>query len=350
MRFFHTADIHLGASPDRGFPWAKERKSEIWESFRRLIQRAESEQTDLLLIAGDLFHRQPLLRELKEVNYLFSTLTRTKVVFIIGNHDYRKHDSYYRGFVWHENVICLAEESCQRVVFPDLGTAVYGLSYQSREVREPLYDHLIPKSDGLYSILLAHGGDEKHSPINQRKLLHSGFDYIALGHIHKPQILVKNQMAYAGALEPLDKNDLGSHGFIAGSYEKGVTRTEFVPWAAREYIDLNLLIEERDTDFSVEERIGRMIQESGAENIFRIHLEGFRDPDILFHTETYMNLGNIVEAVDNTQPAYDFEKLKNQHHEDVIGAYIEKLYRPDMNELQRKALYYGVSAMLGVNR
>ena len=40
----------------------------------------EEEQTELLLIAGDLFHRQPLLRELKEVDYLFGSLTKTQVV------------------------------------------------------------------------------------------------------------------------------------------------------------------------------------------------------------------------------------------------------------------------------
>ena len=77
MHFFHIADVHLGAAPDAGFPWGARRKEEIWTSFRRLIGKAREEETDLLLIAGDLFHRQPLLRELKEVNYLFSTLPHT---------------------------------------------------------------------------------------------------------------------------------------------------------------------------------------------------------------------------------------------------------------------------------
>ena len=57
-----------------------------------------------MLIAGDLFHRQPLLRELKELRDLFGTLKATQVVLIAGNHDYLKRDSYYRTFVWGENV------------------------------------------------------------------------------------------------------------------------------------------------------------------------------------------------------------------------------------------------------
>ena len=67
----------------------------MWNSLERLVKVCEEEQVDLLLIAGDLFHRQPLLRELKEVDYLFSQLTHTKIVFIAGNHDYLKPSSYY---------------------------------------------------------------------------------------------------------------------------------------------------------------------------------------------------------------------------------------------------------------
>lgn len=348
MRFFHVADIHLGASPDEGFPWGKKRKEEIWESFRRLIARAEEEKIDLLLIAGDLFHRQPLLRELKEVNYLFSTLTRTKVVFIVGNHDYWKKGSFYEGFSWCRNVVCLGSAACQRVVFSDLHTAVYGLSYHSREIREPLYDGLNPERDGRFSILLAHGGDEKHIPMDRRKLLASGFDYIALGHIHKPQILEKDRMAYAGALEPLDKNDCGPHGFLSGEYADGKLRISFVPWALRDYRVLEIETGRETTDFSLEEEISRRIQENGRENIYRIRLYGFRDTDIVFQTERYRRLGNLVEIVDDTEPAYDFEKLRECHAEDVIGCFIDKLYRPDMDEIQKKALSYGVQALLEV--
>ena len=65
MRFIHAADIHLGAQPEKGLPWAAKRGEEIWETFRRLVAYAEQEKVDFLFIAGDLFHRQPLLKELK---------------------------------------------------------------------------------------------------------------------------------------------------------------------------------------------------------------------------------------------------------------------------------------------
>ena len=71
MRFIHIADVHLGMQPDAGFPWSEERGESIWESFRRIIRLVGREKPDFLLIAGDLFQRQPLLRELKEINDLF---------------------------------------------------------------------------------------------------------------------------------------------------------------------------------------------------------------------------------------------------------------------------------------
>ena len=84
MRFIHTGDIHLGATPESKRPWAANRGDEIWNTLERLIKKIKIDPVDLLIIAGDMFHRQPLLRELKEVDYLFSTIPDTKVVLCAG--------------------------------------------------------------------------------------------------------------------------------------------------------------------------------------------------------------------------------------------------------------------------
>ena len=64
---------------------------------------------------------------------------------------------------------------------------------------------------------LTGGGDDRHIPFDKRSWSRSGFSYIALGHIHKPQALQKDKMIYAGALEPIDQNDVGQHGYVKGS-------------------------------------------------------------------------------------------------------------------------------------
>ena len=77
--------------------------------------------------------------------------------------------------------------------------SAYGLSYEEREITEPLYEKILPEKRGIASILLAHGGDEKHIRSGKNELLKLGYDYIALGHIHLPAELAKDRMYYAGS-------------------------------------------------------------------------------------------------------------------------------------------------------
>ena len=57
------------------------------------------------------------------------------------------------------------------------------------------------------------------------------FDYAALGHIHKPQMVLKNYAAFSGSLEPLDQNETGRHGFLLGEITEKGAQIRFVPFA-----------------------------------------------------------------------------------------------------------------------
>lgn len=346
MKFIHIADVHLGAEPDVKREYSSPRSRELWDTFEKIIGICEEEQTDLLLIAGDLFHRQPLLRELKEVNYLFSSLTHTKVVLIAGNHDYLAPNSYYRTFSWDENVYPLLQSELGYVVFEELDTAVYGFSYESREIREARYDSVQAKGLAKQEILLAHGGDEKHIPIRRSTLERSGFDYIALGHIHKPREVIVNQAFYAGALEPIDKNDTGKHGYIRGEIRNGTVRTEFVPFAKREYFQLSLKVKPDMTVGSLRAWIRQIVEERGRENIYQFILKGFRDSDIDFESLSLEVGESVLEIVDETKAAYDLEKLMTENADNLIGRYIRLLEGCEEGSVEQLALYEGVQALL----
>lgn len=345
MRFIHIADLHLGAQPDIGTAYSAGRPQELWDSFSRIIALCEAEKTDVLLIAGDMFHRQPLLRELKEVNYLFSTLSHTQVVFIAGNHDYIKKGSYYRTFQWNKNVHPLLGEKMGYLRMPDLDLTVYGFSYHSREIREERCHVKAPGNAGI-EILLAHGGDEKHVPVKKEVLETSGFDYIALGHIHKPQALVKNLAIYAGALEPVDKNDTGQHGFIRGEITEHGVYTEFVPFAMREYIHFAIRVNESMTNGSIRASIRENVEKRGMQNVYKFILRGPRDPDVVFDTEHMDTFGNILEIVDETHPSYDYQTLYEENQDNLIGKYIEGFWGCEEGSLEYQALQEGVTALL----
>ena len=57
MRFIHISDVHLGMTPDKGKAWSGVRAKEIEDTFDKILTIAEERKVDLLLVAGDLFHR-----------------------------------------------------------------------------------------------------------------------------------------------------------------------------------------------------------------------------------------------------------------------------------------------------
>ena len=133
MRFIHNADVHLGVIPDAEMPWIETRSRDIWNSFRLVIEQARAQQVDLLLIAGDLFHRQPLKRELKEIAAWFAEIPDTEVVLIAGNHDFLHAKSYYRTFPWTENVHFILERDLTAVHLERIHTTVWGCSFWDKE-------------------------------------------------------------------------------------------------------------------------------------------------------------------------------------------------------------------------
>ena len=347
MKFIHTADIHLGATPDSNMPWGEARAAEIWNTFKRLVDVVKEKKPDLFLIAGDLFHRQPKVSELKEVNYLFESVAPTKVALIAGNHDPVSDASNYNGFKWANNVYFLKDDVIQLCSFDDIETDVYGLSYHKKIVKEALYDSVTPNDKSRINILIAHGGDESHIPMNINMMMLNGFSYIACGHIHIPYLQSEARYAYPGSLEPIDKNDKGIRGYIEGEITKEERMITFVPFATRSYEDIEINIASNMTNAEVVNMIKQAIMEGGDNNIFHITIKGFRDADIEFDKTEIGLLGNVISVNDLTEPDFDFEKLYEQNKDNMIGMFIERFGdRSNLDELHKKALYYGTSALL----
>lgn len=301
-------------------------------------------------MAGDLFHRQPLLRELKEVDGLFASLERTQVVLIAGNHDYMRRDSYYRTFQWSANVHFLGSASVEAVELPALETAVYGCSYHERQIRQPLYDSAPAAGRQRREILLAHGGDTDHIPVSREALAGLGYDYVALGHIHMPQVVIPGLAAYAGALEPTDRNDTGHHGYIQGEITEDGCRFSFVPFASREYIHCEVEVDRRTTGAGLADLIWKKIEENGIQNMYKFLLKGYRDPDILFDLDALDRRGNIIDIVDETKPAWDLEKLYRNNKNNLIGRYIESFSGAEKDSVEYRALFEGISALMETRR
>lgn len=347
MRFIHIGDVHLGMVPDKGKPWSEDGKRMIQDSLPQIIEICNLKKIDLLLIAGDLFHRQPLLKDLKEVNYLFSKLTHTKVVLIAGNHDYISEGSHYNTFNWCPQTFMLKNNKLERVCFPELNTEVYGFSYDKRDIVEYKYTNAFPEKNDRIQILLAHGGDSKNIPIDKNNLINLGYDYIALGHIHKKERISTNA-AYCGSLIPLDRNETGEHGYILGEIGQSDYSIQFIPFAQRQYYPITLEAHPGITAGELLDMAVKVVKSTPPkkQNIFKFTIAGRHDDDLTVETDRLYNIGHVIEVIDESVLDYDFDALYFENKNNIIGKYIDRVRNlEETEEIVNKALYYGMEAL-----
>ncbi len=346
MKLIHTADVHLGAVPDAEYPWGPERAESIWETFAALIGYVRTERADLLVISGDLFHQIPSIRELEAVNRLFRSIPQTAVVLCAGNHDPVTAESPYPDFDWGPNVAGLWSETLTSVAIPGRNTRVYGCSYTANEAPYDLYEGAQPSGAERYHILLLHGGDAKHSPVTKEKLAKMPFDYIAMGHIHKPGYVIRNKAAYAGALVPIDRNDLGNHGFLKAQLRGALPpQIEFVPFAPFSYEVLPVQTLAEDTVGEVEDRIRRKIRKYGAQNSWRVQIEGTCRVANALEERRLWDTGHVLSIEDHTGPALDYAALCEKNPGTLLDAYIRRL-ADRTDSVGRIALEEGTKVLL----
>ncbi len=346
MRFLHIADVHLGCTPDGRTEWAEMRKRELWETFRSTIDDASKQHVDLVLIAGDLFHHTPDETELREVNYLMGSYPDVCFAVIAGNHDCCSPGSAWETFPFAPNIAFLGREGVECIRFSAIGCEVYGFSYDRPQISEARYDRLHPEENEYFHILLAHGGDRDHIPLDAKALEASGFDYIALGHIHKPTVILPQKAVFPGALSPIDAADEGPHGYLIGETHGNQVQVRFVRKAPREYVSMTVTAREEDTMFSMRDRIEQAIRSRGSENIYRVTISGERDPAVQFDTELIRQCGLVLDVQDTSAPALHLEELKDRCRGQLIGQYIESFEGHERSQIEEMALQYGVEALL----
>lgn len=358
MRFLHLGDVHLGAEPESGTGLGAVRKAELWEAFRDIIELCEREQMDLLLIPGDLFHGQPLLRDVKEVDYLFRKLTKTKVVMIAGNHDCLLMSSHYYDVTFPEHVTFLMDTQADSVYLPELNTEIFGLSYETRQISEARYDAIRINDAGRINILLAHGNilcNDKSVPLHRSAIEAAEFDYVALGHIHN-RFEISERIAYSGSLEPLNRTETGAKGYITGEIKKeGVepsrVQWKFVPHAKREYIPLQLSVTVQSTELVVCEKLLEEMQARGSAHMYLVTLIGTRDRRIVWNMEAISAAvrsrgGNLIEMTDKTVPDFSVDRLREEQQDTLVGRFIEQMDTVEDETLRSLALQYGLQALL----
>ncbi len=348
MRFIHTADLHIGAKPDAERPWGPAREDAVRHSLERFADLCNQEEADLLLIAGDLFHFPPTEAMLKEADRQFSRMTRTRVVMIAGNHDYLRPGCAFSRHTFPPNVTLLAGPGLRTVSFPEWGLDVTGFSYDSEILRDNPAEGYQPPRNGLRHFLLLHGGDRDHAPVNSAALQEAGWDYIAMGHIHRPSLNEAGKAAMPGSPEALDRTETGEHGYYQGETDASGLTLAWRRFSRFTYTDLKINVTPEVTQEALESLLRRRLKTDGSE-VCRVLLGGRRDPAVHFDREALLRLGPVSDVRDDSVPDYDWEAFAERPEQDLLRRTIRELAPsgPDAEDpLRKKALYYALDALL----
>jgi len=240
IKFIHTGDIHLGlqfnnVSFDKNK--AMDRRRELWSTFQRIVEYSKNEGVNFLLIAGDLFEADYFtIGDIKRVRDILAGAKEVNILISAGNHDTISSKSLYNRVEWSNNVTIFSNNGLDYKFFPNLNTKIFGYSWDRLEFKENLLFSEIPIIDeSMNNILLIHGdinNESNYLPMSLEELKSLRMDYIALGHIHKPNIYNGN-IAYCGSPEPLDFGEIGKRGIIEGTIENGLTKINLLPFSKR---------------------------------------------------------------------------------------------------------------------
>jgi exonuclease SbcD len=278
-RVLHFSDAHIDMvnfgrhDPQSGLPV---RVTDFLKSLDTIIDTAIDEKVDLVLFAGDAFKdRNPAPTFQREWGRRIMRLSRAGIptLLLIGNHDMspslgRAHalESYDTLEVPHVHIVDkpvflsstdLEGLPLQVIALPWIARsgliAILDMSMvEPNKIYEVLEDRLTKRINGwlenddpsLPTILTAHAsvqgakyGSERSVMLGQDMVLSGSLvrdprlDYVALGHIHKPQDLNPNghpPVIYSGSIERIDFGEVDDEKFfVIADVEKGHTRVEW---------------------------------------------------------------------------------------------------------------------------
>lgn len=297
FRFIHAADLHLD-SPFKGLSKAPEvvkadLTASTFTALKKLTDTAIAENVDFIVISGDMFDEadSSLKAQLALVKEWEKLGTHGIGVFAIhGNHDHlggkraaMKLPSNVRLF-GSEEMGCAA--ACRRTGEPV--AYIYGMSYGKRSETRNLAAAYHPISrDDVYHIALLHanvGGDPAHdsyAPCTLEELKGSGFQYWALGHIHKRELLHEYpHIVYPGNTQGRNPKETGAKGcYIVDVSDTGFTELRFTALDAirweEETVSIDGIATEQELLRTLDQIVAaRLEAESGTSVMLRLRLTG----------------------------------------------------------------------------
>jgi len=348
VRFIHTADLHLD-TPFKGLSrlnsdLSKRLKDATFRSFRNIINLCSEKKVDFLVISGDIFDSESksLAAQLRFVSELKSLSEKgIPVYFVCGNHDPLK--SWLDKIDLPENVLRFGHSEGQFHTFWKSGTAIadiHGISFNEKAITRNLAAEFRMAPDPApVSIAVLHGTigspgpHENYAPFTRGDVAGKGFDYWAMGHIHKNRIVSHSNPAivYPGNPQGRDFGEPGEKGCYLVEITDGHDPTfEFIQSQVIRFESLEIDMSVVSKIELLRDKINEALENSENYNnevdyILRINLTGrsglhksINDKAEIIELVDFLNeevsdqqyLRWIDQVYVNTRPEIDIEKIK----------------------------------------
>ncbi len=224
FRFLHAADIHLD-SPLKGLAGQEGAAAErirmaTREALGQLVGLAIEEAVDFLILAGDIYDGD--WRDYKTGLFFTAEMARLKAaripVFLLhGNHD--AESQITKKLALPDNVAVFATRKAETLQLDDLKVALHGQSFRERDVTDNLALSYPDPLPGHFNIGVLHtglggmGGHANYAPCSLNDLVGKGYDYWALGHVHRHQVLHQRpHIVFPGNLQGRHIRETGAKG------------------------------------------------------------------------------------------------------------------------------------------
>ena len=303
MKILHFADLHLGVErygrldPTTGL---SSRLLDFLKALDQVVDYALENKVDLVLFCGDAYKsREPTQTQQREFAKRINRLSTNGVpnFLLIGNHDLpnaigkattteifdtltvknvyvsnrpqihriatKSGEVQIVSLPWLRRSALLTREESKNLTFEQINQRL------QQALTRVIADKAQELDPALPSVLAAHVwvtgaqvGSESSMTIGQEHTLllsnvsHPAFDYIALGHVHRHQVLSQSPpVVYAGSLERLDFSEVEDEkGFYLVDIEPGgengkrKVSFDFHPVVGRRFVTINVDIKEPDIE------------------------------------------------------------------------------------------------------
>ncbi len=324
LRFLHCSDIHLD-TPFTGLSMEKsgERRRELRETFRQMMNYVRERGVNAVLISGDLFDIRYATNQTAELLIReFENCPDTIFVISPGASDPYLGNPIYSSGRLPSNVHVFSH-GFERFDFENWDVTVYGWAFQNSEMTEnPLFEKKVDDSSRV-NIVCGYADldgpiDSRCAPVSERDLSHFGADYYALGSRHEASDFKKvgeSIYSYCGAPEctGFEESGLGGANLLVIDYQDGELSVDVkrLAFGHKKFVTEVIDITGVNTSGEIVARISRLICEKkyGTETALRVELVGDVDP--------YFTVGKNLESdafglyffdlVDKTMPLYGTE-------------------------------------------